>query len=168
MSKIKRIFLVGLFVMAGFANTSNASNTQERIKIAVSIAPQVFFVQKIGGDRVEVANMVPQNKSPEIYEPLPSQLKLLADSKIYFGIGMPFEKRWLERFKSTNRGMKIVDLSNGLNRRISTHSHKDSHSHKAHKHSHSHDAKDYDPHVWLSPNLVRSEERRVGKEYVLV
>ncbi|MDE6885622.1 MAG: zinc ABC transporter substrate-binding protein [Helicobacteraceae bacterium] len=76
--------------------------------ISVSVLPQAFFVKQIAGNLVDVNIMVPKGKSPETYEPSIKQLQELSKSSLYFNIGMPFEKAWLERFKAVNPNMKII------------------------------------------------------------
>ena len=60
------------------------------LEVFVSILPQKYFVEKIGGDSVEVSVMVQPGASPATYEPKPKQMVALATSDIYFAIGVPF------------------------------------------------------------------------------
>jgi zinc transport system substrate-binding protein len=98
--------------------------------IVVSIAPQKFFVSKITGNNDNIEILIPQGSSPATYSPKPSKLRSIKQADIYFTIGVPFEKNWLERFKSINPNLKIVDTTKGIK--------------KLGK----------DPHVWLDPSLV--------------
>ncbi|MGD9350755.1 MAG: zinc ABC transporter substrate-binding protein, partial [Desulfobacterales bacterium] len=65
--------------------------------VFVSINPQKFFVQQIGGNRVSVQVMVPAGASPATYEPKPRQMVDLSKTSIYFAIGVPFENVWLKK-----------------------------------------------------------------------
>jgi zinc transport system substrate-binding protein len=47
-------------------------------RVFVSIAPQKYFVQKIGGDLVSVAVLVPAGADPHTYEPKPKQMAELS------------------------------------------------------------------------------------------
>ncbi|MDO7253643.1 metal ABC transporter solute-binding protein, Zn/Mn family [Helicobacter cappadocius] len=123
----------------------------EKINVVVSVIPQIYFVKKIGGDYVNVNAMVPDGRSPETYEPLPSEMKIIKKAQIYLGVGMEFEKIWSERFKGANPNLTIIDLSKGLNLREFTHSHDDS--------SHHHGK--YDPHIWLSVALAKDEAKKI-------
>ncbi|RDU74240.1 cation ABC transporter substrate-binding protein [Helicobacter anseris] len=114
--------------------------TTSKLKVAVSIDPQAFFVKKIGGDSVETIILVPKNKNPEHYEPLFSQAKLLKDSDVYFGIGLEFETKWKERFLSINPKMDFIDLS---------HYHNQDFHHK------------HDAHIWLSIVLAKEQAREI-------
>ena len=55
------------------------------LKVFVSILPQKYFVEKIGGDSVEVAVMVLPGASPATYEPKPKQMVALAKSDSILG-----------------------------------------------------------------------------------
>ena len=72
------------------------------IKVIVSVLPQKEMIERIGGEYVQVEVLVPQGKSPEIYEPSIAQMKYIAQADIFFGVGMPFESPWLKRFSLAN------------------------------------------------------------------
>ena len=96
--------------------------------VTVSILPQKYFVEKISGDKINVNVMVKPGFSPATYEPKTSQMRRLADSKIYFSIGVPFENTWLEKFKNANKEMLIVDTTKGIEKiAMAAHSHHDDH-----------------------------------------
>lgn len=108
------------------------------IQVAVSILPQADFVEKIGKDRVQVSVMIPPGASPATYEPTPAQLKNLSRAELYIRIGhVPFEKTWMDRLRSANKDMKIVDSSRGI------------------------EIVGKDPHIWLSPNLVKKQAEHI-------
>ncbi len=116
------------------------------IHVAVSIAPERYFVAQIAGKDTPIMILVPTGASPATYAPKPSQLKALKDVNLYFTIGVPFEKNWLSRFQSVNPTMQIVDVTKGIQKRSM---HEEDHDHDAHHH------KGLDPHIWLSPPLVK-------------
>ncbi|WP_104696831.1 MULTISPECIES: metal ABC transporter solute-binding protein, Zn/Mn family [unclassified Helicobacter] len=123
----------------------NLFASDAKLKVAVSIEPQAFFVKKIGGDRVEVYVLVPKNKNPENYEPLVSQVKNLKETKLYFGMGLDFETKWKERFLSINPQMDFVDLS---------------HQHNKNFHNR------HDSHIWLSVTLAYQQANEIY-EYLI-
>lgn len=155
-------------------------------EVTVSITPQKFFVEKIAGDKINVNVMVKPGASPATYEPKVSQMKKLANSEIYFSIGVPFENAWLEKFENANKNMKIVDTSEGIKKlEMEAHSHheheehiskheEDGHTHHdhgpeghAHDHeAHAHDHSGLDPHIWLEPTLVKNQAKIIYRELV--
>jgi zinc transport system substrate-binding protein len=110
-------------------------------QITVSILPQRFFVKKIAGNLVKVRVMVPPGFNPATYEPSPSQLKHINHSRIYFTTGVPFEKTWLPKLTSINPDILIKHTEKGIDRRP-------------------------DPHIWLSPRLVKKQVRIIAKTLI--
>ena len=131
-------------------------------RVFVSIAPQKYFVQKIGGDLVSVAVLVPAGADPHTYEPKPKQMAELSKCAVYFAVGIDFEKAWLPRIAGTNPKMRIVHTDEGIKKIIMT----DHHHNKKSRHGHDRTGHHYyggaqDPHVWLSPALVKIQAEHI-------
>jgi zinc transport system substrate-binding protein len=110
----------------------------DRIGVVVTILPQAEFVEKIGGEKVQVAVMVPPGASPHTYEPTPSQLQAVSTAKVYakVGSGVEFELAWMDKIIDANRNILVVDCSQGIE--------------LIHMGGNE-EGKGYDPHIWLSP-----------------
>ena len=122
------------------------------LDVAVSIPPQKYFVQAIGGSHVAVDVLVPANAEPETYEPTPKQVAKLSQADLYMTIGVPLEKSWLKRFTATNPHMVVVDTAHGIERMPMI----------EHDHDHGHaEESGLDPHIWLSPVLVRIQAMNI-------
>jgi zinc transport system substrate-binding protein len=117
------------------------------IEMFVSILPQKYFVERVGGKHVAVSVMVGPGQSPETYEPTPNQLSRLAKARIYFGIGMEFEEIWMKSIAAANPGMRIVDMRRGIPAREVERS-EGARAPAAQRGL-------ADPHVWTSPPLVK-------------
>ncbi|WP_456390047.1 metal ABC transporter solute-binding protein, Zn/Mn family [Hydrogenimonas sp.] len=126
-----------------------------KVDVVVSIIPQKYFVKKIARDLADVTVMVVPGANPATYEPKPSQMKKIARADLYFSIGVPFEKAWLPRFRAQNPKMKIVDITEGI-KKVPMQSHH-------HHHDRHHLASSLDPHVWLSPPLVKILAENITK-----
>jgi zinc transport system substrate-binding protein len=140
--------------------------------VFVSIAPQKYFVHQIGKDLVDVQVLVPPGASPATYEPKPKQMTDLSKAKIYFATGVPFEKVWLKKIAATNPELKVVHTDREIRKiPMAAHFHDDGgKSYKKGEH-HEDDGRHHeaghndiveqsdqgllDPHVWLSPPLVK-------------
>ena len=146
---IKNI-LFGSVMLLFVACHPTASNQNEKPVVSVSILPQQYFIERLAGDLVTVNIMVPPGASPAVYEPSVSQMSSIGESDLYLEIGyLGFELGWMEKIRSANPAMKIVDLSQGIEL-ISGDNHSNhSHSH-GHSHGHSHDHAGTDPHIWMS------------------
>lgn len=131
-------------------------------KVFVSIAPQKYFVQKIGGDLVSVAVLVPAGADPHTYEPKPKQMAELSKCAVYFAVGIDFEKAWLPRIAGTNPKMRIVHTDDGIKKIIMTdHNHDKKSRHGYTGTGHHHHEGTQDPHVWLSPALVKIQVEHI-------
>ena len=134
-----------------------------KLPVTVSILPQKYFVKKIGGDLVTVSVMVLPGFSPATYEPKPAQLKDLRASKIYFAIGVPFETSWLERFKRINPDMAIAHTDRGIKKRpMMAHNHGLDEVIHGREEKQATESDSPDPHIWLSPPLVKSQARVIA------
>ena len=126
---MKKLLLILLFTGITFA----------KINVVVSIIPQKVFVNKIGGDKVEVTVMVRNGASPHNYTPKPQQMKKLSKAKLYLSIGVEFEEVWLSKFMNQNKNILIVDISMNINKTT----------------LHHHNEDELDPHVWVDPINVK-------------
>jgi zinc transport system substrate-binding protein len=116
-------------------NGTGTPDSEEAIKVTVTILPQKEFVESIGGDNVDAFVLVPPGASPHSYEPTPSDLAEVSDSDVYviMGSGIEFELLWLDKIKELNPGIAIINSSENVDLVYS-------------------DSKGGpDPHVWLSP-----------------
>ena len=151
MKKVIYYILFSFVLVACNTKSSKKENSGKPI-ITVSILPQKTFVEKIGGNDFEVNVLIPPGASPAAYTLLPSQLKDIARSKVWFRIGyIGFEHSWKEKIIQANEDMKVVDLSEGLDliaeksKQIGDHEHMEG----------------VDPHIWLSPKLVKQMSEKI-------
>ncbi|MBN2635104.1 MAG: zinc ABC transporter substrate-binding protein [Prolixibacteraceae bacterium] len=155
----KLIFLFLIIISVSSCNSTKKSSTGEGSVITVSIVPQKTFVEKIAGDDFKINVLVPPGTTPEAGNLLPSQLKEIANSELWFRIGhIGFEYSWKEKIEQANREMKVVDLSEGLDLIEEGHTHGDEHVHES----------GIDPHIWLSPRLVKEISKKIYDELVLL
>ncbi|MHB1317576.1 MAG: metal ABC transporter solute-binding protein, Zn/Mn family [Anaerolineae bacterium] len=127
--------------------STGASQGQDVVRVTVSIAPQQYFVERIGGDRVHVTVMVPTGSDPHTYEPSPGHMRDLSEADLYLAIGEGFEQAWMDRFRSVNPDMQVVDTSAGIERIPVTQAGQEA--------TDGHDESTLDPHIWVSPRLVK-------------
>jgi zinc transport system substrate-binding protein len=113
---------VGLVLLASAAAAAP-------VQVTVSILPQVWFVEEIGGDLVEVAVLVGPGHSPATYEPTPKQMAVLEKADLFLAAGVPFEQGLVPRVKALPSAPLIAGP-------------------EAAAHDHHHDT---DPHTWLDP-----------------
>ncbi|MCX7822463.1 MAG: zinc ABC transporter substrate-binding protein [Syntrophobacterales bacterium] len=161
-----RILMLFLFfsLFCLFEGLSVASSTGEpegpSVVVGVTIPPQKFFVEQIGGKRVQVVTMIPQGVDPHTYEPKPKDIEALKEAKAYLSLGeIEVEKIWLSRLKKLFPNMKIVNTSSDVAFLQSDHYH-------AGEVKEEHRGAGKDPHVWLSPPLVMLQSRVIYKTLI--
>lgn len=141
------------------------------VKAFVSIPPQKYFVKKIGGDLVDVSVLVAPGTDPHTYEPKPRQMAELAKSTVYFAVGIDFEKAWMEKISATNPHMRIVQTDEGIEKRSMAdhhHAHEKGYQDAHGKHKQDLDEGALDPHVWLSPPLVKIQAKNIARGLIAV
>ena len=139
-----------------------AGTAADPISVFVSIVPQQYFVQQIGKDFVHVQVMVQPGASPATYEPKPRQMAAISKAEIYFAVGVPFEKVWLEKIAAASSKMRVVHTDHGIDKISMTADHHhdgEERGHKAGPHQDEHG--EPDPHIWLSPPLVKIQARTI-------
>nr|WP_243544714.1 zinc ABC transporter substrate-binding protein [Pseudodesulfovibrio tunisiensis] len=127
------------------------------LPVVTGIEPVQYFVQRIGGDMVDVSVMVGPGDEPHSYEPKPSQMTAIAKARLYVAIGVGFENVWLPRFKAANPDLAVVQADMGITK-MPMAAHRHGHEHKAES-GHGHAS--LDPHIWTSPALVRNIARTI-------
>ena len=144
MSKYIFTPLFSFLLLACHSHREKAANV-----LTVTIEPQRYFLEQIVGDKFQVNTLVPPGSSPETYEPSPSAMIKLGNSRAYFKVGfLGYENVWTGKLAENNPDLKIVDCSAGIEPVYGGHGQHD-HSHEATSHGHRHtDAAD--PHVWSS------------------
>lgn len=161
------VLIAGVFLSPGQVSAQPPGKSAEPVKVFVSILPQVYFVERVGGDRVAVSVMVGPGQSPATYEPRPKQMADLSQALFYFRIGVPFESAWIERIRKVNPRLKIVDTRRGIELRPM----KPGHGHGGQVHSRetrpSDDGRrEMDPHIWLSLRLVKKQAENICRALV--
>jgi len=95
------------------------------LNISVTVLPQKGVIKAIAPDS-NIFVMVPPGNSPATYSITFRDLKKIKNSDIYFTIGVPFDKKYINKIKEINPNIKIVYFGKYLN--LSS-----------------------NPHIWLSP-----------------
>lgn len=157
----RRVILVALclFLLTGVGHAA------EKLSVFVSILPQQYFLEKIGGDRIDISVMVMPGASPATYEPTPRQMAGLTRASAYFAIGVPFETVWLTRVKAANPAMAVVHVDQGI-RKEPMGVHGDEQA--DHVQGKGHDHGILDPHIWLSPRLAKGMAENICRGLVAV
>lgn len=190
--KVSAVIVAASFALAGCSGGQAGQakkNDGSKPKVYTSFYPMYDFTSKIGGDKVEVANLVPSGTEPHDWEPSAQDLVKIGESDlfVYSGAGM---ESWVDKIDENVKDGKLVkvEASKGVELiKGDDHDHEDAHDdHKDakddhHDHEDAHDdhkdAKDdhhdhedahdhhhhgeYDPHVWLSPMNAKTQMKNI-------
>jgi zinc transport system substrate-binding protein len=164
------VALICLF--ASVALPSSFSWSKEAVDVWVSILPQKYFVERIAGGLARVSVMVQPGANPETYEPRPAQLRRMARSDIYFAIGVPFERVWLKKISALNPLMQVIRTDKDIKKRemLSGHHHGERDPlKKRHSKGDNGPGEPFkDPHVWLSPPLVKIQANVIADAFIRI
>jgi zinc transport system substrate-binding protein len=106
---------------------------------------------------VDVHTLIKPGQDPHLFEPTPRQMMDLSNADLYVGIELPFEKNVLKKIKNNRRDFVIVDASEKIKKRHI----EESDTPHEHAHEHAGDKSDPDPHIWLSPPLLKVQARTI-------
>lgn len=170
---------------------TNLTQPQERLDIITSFYPLYEIVHQIGGDRVNVRNLVPAGVEPHDFEPSTQDLISLhkADLVIYNGSGFePWTEKIIPELQKNNvqvlnqselviPHLLISDKSTAEEEHNEEHEseehededeeHKTSHREDdLHEESHEHSSGLTDPHFWLDPNLYLEQIQGISRQMI--
>lgn len=136
------------------------------MRIFVSVTPLKYFVERIGGEHVDVEVMVQPGHSPVTYEPTPRQMAALSKAHVYVRIGVPFETFWMSKLQEINPELEIIDPRHGISllplQYKALEIAKDGHAYQAHNHEAG------DPHMWLDPSLVKTISENIKDQLIRI
>ena len=118
------------------------------LKVA-SLHPLIGDLAKqVGGERVEVVDLIGKNGDPHHFEPVATDLQKAGDAKLYLASGMGLEG-YMDSLKGiVGTKAQIVEIGKDLP------SIEGECDHEGHDHGHDHDH-EIDPHWWHSIDLFR-------------
>lgn len=108
--------MTAIIAMAG-TSLSGCANRQHKasgIVIAVSILPQKYFLERVGGNRVTALVLVGPGQNPHSYEPTPRQMAALAASRAWIKSGTDFEISLEPKIRKQYPTLSIVDGTAGV------------------------------------------------------
>ncbi|MFD0695026.1 metal ABC transporter substrate-binding protein [Paenibacillus sp. GCM10027628] len=120
----------------GSTTSSKAELVQGKVNVVTSFYALYDFTRNIGGEYVNVINLVPAGVEPHDWSPKSNDMKNLTNAQVFVYQGAGFEG-WVQDFLGTvkpDSKLKVVEASKGAEL-IKTADNKE----------------EFDPHAWLSP-----------------
>jgi len=131
------------------------NNTEDnKLKVVASFYPLVVFTQEIGGEKVTVKQLIPDNTEVHNWQPSSADLLAVEDADVivYNGASLDhwFEDDILPVIDSS--GKVIVETTKGI-QLLETGQETDEPEHEH--------AGNYDPHTWLSPFIAKQQAQNI-------
>lgn len=144
-----------------------------KVKVVASILPIAYFVERVGGSHVDVSVLVGPGQDPHTFELTPRFVAKLADARILFKVGFPFEETLIQKAGSTFRNLEVVDIQQGIKLRPLTGAEsvaeEAEHGHmQGDGHEHRHEVWNMDPHTWLDPQLAKIQARTIADTVIRI
>lgn len=153
-TKIMFVVLTMAVLSGCTAKTSVDKNPTEDKKISVYTSFYVMYdlAKKIGGDKINLTNLVPAGTEPHDWEPTPTDVANIEKSNvlIYNGAGM---ESWMDKILETINNDKLIAVETSKDLKLLDNVHEDE------------DLK-YDPHVWLNPMLAKKQMESIKNALV--
>jgi zinc transport system substrate-binding protein len=144
------ILLIVGFVMTACSNEKEQSQkVNDELSIYTTVFPLQYFTERIGGKHVYVNTIYPPGADEHTFEPSQKDMIKLADSDLFFYIGLGLEG-FVEKAKTSlkNENVLLIPVAEDLNlESAEEHTEHEEEGHEDEEHEHG----DFNPHVWLDP-----------------
>ncbi len=117
-STVQQLITLAVVALMGSilsCSPSESERQQDKVSVVVSINPLADMVGRVGGERVEILQLVPPGASPHTYEPTPSQVAHVARARLLVLVGLGLEF-WAEDMVEAvdNSRLVIADTSTAV------------------------------------------------------
>jgi len=150
MRRMAVLLAIGLSVLGVLSCKHKSSvSTTGKIKVVVTIPPVADFAHEVGGNRVQVTNLLPPGASPHTFEPTPSQARAAAEANLVVRIGLDAD-HWIDGLLPSN----VPVITAAELERIELIYEGQSHEHEG-----------ANPHVWLDPAYAKLISSAIASEF---
>lgn len=122
----------------------------DKVKIVATIPPLADFAHQIGGDRVEVTNVLPAGASPHTFEPTPSLANAAAQADLVLRIGLDLD-HWVQGLLPAEVPVITAAELEGIEIITETGHHEGA-----------------NPHIWLDPLYAEIVSTAIADELVRI
>jgi zinc transport system substrate-binding protein len=148
------IILIMIIIVSAVTFSSIRQNS-EKLNVVTTFYPLTFLSQEIGGDYIQVTQIVPNNTEIHSWEPATSHIVAAddADIIIYNGAGLD---HWMEDdvlpALSNTKTRTVVETTLDLDLLLGSEdeSETEEHEHKL-----------YDPHTWVNPYMAKLQAEKI-------
>lgn len=112
------------------------------LRVQVSVPPQLEWVRAIGAELVVAEAFLDQGQPCGDFNPLPSQMRRLGESALFFRVGAIYEDALMPKLRTSFPAVQVVAAPTGF---------EDTAGEACCAH-HAHD-----PHLWMNPDFARAQ-----------
>lgn len=144
-----------LLVLASGCVSNHQERDSQRVQAYTTLYPLEYFTKRIGGERVQVENLVPVGTDLHEFEPSVRDLAKLAEADLFIYNGADLEP-WVEKLNSVidQQQTKTIETTKSISL-LPTEGeseHRDHHEGQQHNRN---------PHVWLDPQLAKKQAAQI-------
>ena len=151
------VIIITVAVIATVFYTIQNKTAENRLKVVASVYPLAFFTQEIGGEKVSVKQLIPDNTEVHTWQPSFGDILAVdeADVLIYNGASLDqwFEDDIIPTIDPSNK--IIVETTKGL-QLLETKQETDNLEHEDY----------YDPHTWISSYIAKQQAQKIYEALV--
>ncbi|MDF2854284.1 MAG: adhesin [Neobacillus sp.] len=141
---------LGLVLSACSNEPNETKNEEDLLTIYTTVFPLQYFTEQIGGKFVDVNTIYPPGADEHTFEPSQKDMMKLADSDLFFYIGLGLEG-FVEKAKGSlkNENVELWPTATNLHLVEEDEHEGEAHDDEGHQHG------DINPHVWLDPIFAK-------------
>lgn len=166
MNKKQKMLIIGTILVVSVIVVASAlfvtPPKSARLKIVATFYPLAFLSQEIGGDHIEVTQLVPNNTEIHSWEPAASHIIAAEDADIIICNGAGAD-HWMEDdilpALSTEKNRTIVETTEGIELLLNDSNEHETENQETDEEEHDHGL--YDPHTWLSPYTAKLQAEKI-------
>ena len=141
---MKKLIIAVLWALLLMGCVQRQETEDKRVTVCTSFYAIYDFTKAVGGDKINIVNMVPTGTEPHDWEPSSHDMLKLSDAGILFYNGMGMEG-WIDKVESSlgENKVEFVELAEGIG-----------------------DESKSDPHVWLNPKNVMDMTDKISDKLI--
>lgn len=147
---------LGLILFAAGCG-SGGGDGDGSIKVVATTTQVADLVRNVGGNQIDVTQILQPNTDPHDYEPRPSDVEAFVDAKLVLKSGGHLDEWTDQMIEDSGSDATVVDLSANLP--VELHAGEDGHEHEGEE-EHS-EEEEIDPHWWHDPVNARAATQEI-------
>ncbi|SDG08292.1 zinc transport system substrate-binding protein [Fontibacillus panacisegetis] len=168
--KLTMLLLSLVVVLAGCGKSGGGEIVSGKLNVVTSFYPIYEFATTIGGEDVNVINLLPAGVEPHDWTPRSKDIMNTSKAQLFLYNGAGLEG-WVPNFLKgigSDASVKAVEVSQGVELIYTDED--DGHNHgggeESEAHEEEHDDHHIDPHTWVSPKSAKVIAENIKNSYV--